>query len=361
MNGTRGELATRFLDKVAPGGVLESLAENLEETLAMIAATNQLNAEERNLLGTTLEKVTDRRELSSGEQFILEAIIIPDKRPVIDIINDDFTVLHPIWAHFSADAAFKANIQRALPSIGRVEVYGIPNLPYGGTGFVVGADLIMTNRHVAQIFAEGLGLTGLVFRPGVGSAVDFKRERSSEASQLFKVRGVRMIHPYWDIALLHIDRIADGHQPLVLSLETPDQLKDREVAVVGYPAFDPRNPADVQNKVFRGIYNVKRLQPGFLRGRRTVESFAHQVFAMEHDASTLGGNSGSAVLDVKSGTIVALHFAGIYLDANFTVPAAELARDQRVLEAGVNFVEKSVGDQQATVGWWRGMETPKDQ
>ena len=49
---------------------------------------------------------------------------------------------------------------------------------------------------------------------------------------------------------------------------------------------------------------------------------------MTHDASTLGGNSGSAVIDIDSGDIVALHFAGEYLKANYAVPMYELAISQ---------------------------------
>jgi endonuclease G len=51
---------------------------------------------------------------------------------------------------------------------------------------------------------------------------------------------------------------------------------------------------------------------------------------MIHDASTLGGNSGSAIIDVDTGDVVALHFAGEYLKANYAIPMYELARDARV-------------------------------
>ncbi len=58
---------------------------------------------------------------------------------------------------------------------------------------------------------------------------------------------------------------------------------------------------------------------------------------MTHDSSTLGGNSGSAIVDVQTGRIVGLHFAGAYLKANYAAPTHELARDPRVVGAGVNF------------------------
>jgi hypothetical protein len=41
-----------------------------------------------------------------------------------------------------------------------------------------------------------------------------------------------------------------------------------------------------------------------------------------HDCTTLGGNSGSVVLDVKTGEAVGLHFAGLYRESNRAVRAS---------------------------------------
>ena len=59
--------------------------------------------------------------------------------------------------------------------------------------------------------------------------------------------------------------------------------------------------------------------------------------AMTHDASTLGGNSGSAVIDVESGEVIALHFVGADLRANYAVPMYTPqveAKSQQAIEAG---------------------------
>ena len=72
----------------------------------------------------------------------------------------------------------------------------------------------------------------------------------------------------------------------MLSLRNPQDMIGEDIAVIGYPAFDPRNRVDVQNKVFDGVYKVKRLQPGQLRPRQRVESFGNRVFAAAHDSST---------------------------------------------------------------------------
>src|SRR5262249_26526971 len=93
---------------------------------------------------------------------------------------------------------------------------------------------------------------------------------------------------------------------------------------------------------------VKRFQPGRLMRYETVDSFHHPVEALLHDASTLGGNSGSAVVDVLTQQVVALHFAGTYLAANFSVPTWEFARDPRVVDAGVQFAPQPSSNQPRT-------------
>ena len=283
----------------------------------------------------TVDRLERDEPLSPEDSFIAEAIILPNERPVVDVVNGTYATPPAPFRQLGKKAA-RTRIQAALPAIGRVELPDHPSLPYGGTGFVVGHGLLMTNRHVAELFAKGLGREALSFIPGQSAAVDFLRERDRPDSLLFQVRSVAMVHPYWDMALLEVDGLASV-TPLSLSTAPPGDLRERDVVVVGYPALDPRNAVDVQNRIFDGVFNVKRLQPGKLRDVESIRSFGHAVEAVTHDSSTLGGNSGSAVVDVKTGEVVGLHFAGIYLEANYAVPSHELALDPRIVEAGVNF------------------------
>jgi endonuclease G, mitochondrial len=293
----------------------------------------------------TVARLERDEPLSAEDSFIAEAIILPNERPVVDVVNGTYDTPPAPFKHLGKKAA-RAKIQAALPAIGRVELPDHPSLPYGGTGFVVGDGLLMTNRHVAELFATGLGRELLSFIPGQSAAVDFLRERDRQDSLLFQIRRVAMVHPYWDMALMEVDGLA-SIDPLILSIAPPDDLRERDVVVVGYPALDPRNAVDVQNRIFAGVFNVKRLQPGRLREVESIRSFGHSVAAVTHDSSTLGGNSGSAVVDVKTGEVVGLHFAGVYLEANYAVPTHELALDRRVVEAGVNF-DGEVGGAAAT-------------
>ncbi|NWO81692.1 serine protease, partial [Escherichia coli] len=96
-------------------------------------------------------------------------------------------------------------------------------------------NLLMTNRHVAEIFASGLGVRQLGFRTGMRAAIDFLREQGRSDQEMLEVRSIRMIHPYWDMALLEVEGLAASHVPLKLSLQDVGDLDGRRVAVIGYP------------------------------------------------------------------------------------------------------------------------------
>lgn len=295
-------------------------------------------------------------EPTEAETAGLEAIIYADLRPAVDVREGRFSITHPLWKHLSDTPAVRERIEAAIPSIGRIELPGHPRIPYGGTGFVVGNGLVMTNRHVAALFASGLGDRNVGFVSGGRAGIDFLRERDQPPGPTFKVRRVVMIHPYWDMAILEVEGLPQK-SALQLSLSDARDLAGREIFVVGYPAFDPRNPSAVQQDLFRGEYGIKRLQPGELHSGKTTGSFGKMVAAATHDCSTLGGNSGSAVVDVDTGQVLALHFGGVYQEQNFCVPSFEMARDQRIVDAGVEFGGTPSGGPNGWSEWWTRADT----
>lgn len=347
---THLERLRKMLQQVTPGAMETS---GLEASSSRVQSYEGISDQHRDAAVEGLQRLNAVESLqndtiSADQQYALEAIILPKERPAILIINDTFSNPPSPWEHLGSEP-IKSRINKVIPLVGRVEVPKHPSVPYGGTGFVVGPNLLMTNRHVAEIFTSGLGTRTLLFR---SAAVDFKREILPSPPQLLTVKKVVMIHPYWDMALMEVEGLANSRAALPISTKSPDQLLNREVVVIGYPARDWRSNVDVQNEVFGGMFEVKRLQPGRIKETRRIDSFGNNVAAVTHDASTLGGNSGSAVIDLDSGEVVALHFAGLYLDANFSVPMYELARDSRVVQAGVNFR----GSVPATSDWvpaWR--------
>ena len=321
------EKLRKMLQQVAPTETLESPGMGLEST----GATD----EEVKLAEDGMSGLLNDKEISPKEEFALEAIVLKRNRPVINVVGNTFSEVPSPWQHLS-QSDNKANLTKAIPSIGRIELPGQSSIPFGGTGFVVGPNLIMTNRHVAEIFASGLGVRQLSFRSNLSAAIDFRREVVPTTPELISVKRIAMIHPFWDMALLEVEEPLD-RTPLTLSTRHPDELRETEIAIIGYPAKDSRNEIELQNQIFGGTFNVKRLQPGKVKTRRELPSFGNRVNTVTHDASTLGGNSGSAVVEIATGQVVGLHFAGLYLDANFAVPTFELARDPRVVDTGVNF------------------------
>ncbi len=329
-------LLVEMLRQVAPQGEVDALNFEPTEGTEVLPGDPSLEREFEDA-AEGLRTIAQGRALTDEQMFGLEAIVLPRHRPVVDIIADNYNSPPSPWTHLGSGDP-RTKLLAAIPSIGRVEVPGHPQLPYAGTAFVVGDDLLMTNRHVAEIFCNGLGVRNLAFRSGHRAGVDFAQEVIPREPVFLEVHRVVLIHPHWDMAVLRVSGLRPGHPALKLGVTPPDELAERDVAVIGYPAQDPRNDLSLQNQIFRGIFDVKRLQPGKLKSReRIVDSFGNNVHIVIHDASTLGGNSGSAIIDVGTGEVVGLHFGGRYLKANYAVPTFELARDRRVVDAGVNF------------------------
>jgi endonuclease G, mitochondrial len=345
---------SQMLAQIAPAGNPERIVRpSSSEQQATTLESAEISPDPSSL---ALQKIHEGRahEVTPAELYSLEAIVLPRNRPVVLVRGDSYDPLPDPWTSLNG-AAVKARLSTSLPLIGRVEIPGSSLVPYGGTAFVVGTGRLMTNRHVALLFAQGLG-TRIVYRSGA-AAVNFRQQVDSppdDRSRYLVVRGVEMIHPYWDAAILLVDGLPTDNA-LELSIRKPEDLIDRDIVAVGYPARDYRSDLDLQDQIFGGVFNVKRLQPGKVRQRSEVLSFENQVNAMTHDSSTLGGNSGSAIIDVESGQVIALHFAGEYLKANYAVPMYELARDARVAPK-LNF-DGSLAPSNDWEPAWRGVET----
>jgi pimeloyl-ACP methyl ester carboxylesterase len=318
---------------------IQQKAERLRGLIQQISgpAANTLRLEsgqERDSVGEALERVRLDRELRPQDVATLEAIVLPNQRPVIDVVADSFTPPMGPWE--ASLQEHRARLEAAIRVTGRVELVNHPSLPYGGTAFLIGPDLLLTSRHVAESFLAGVGTRDLNFYPGRSAFVDLRQEVLPSDPLTLKVVSGLLIHPYWDAALLRVTGVPAGREPLRLLASEPERLEGREVAVIGYPAFDssPGANQDLQMRMFGGKFERKRLQPGTMMAPRKVPSYGSWVEALAHNCSTLGGNSGSVVLDLQTGHVMGLHFAGQYLIANYAVPAWALAADRRVTDLG---------------------------
>ncbi|GAA6619652.1 trypsin-like serine peptidase [Scytonema sp. NUACC26] len=263
---------------------------------------------------------------------LAEAIILTIGRPAILIKNNTFEVdVSDEWAK-RLEAA-RANVEKAIRSVGRIEVTNHPRgLSYLGTGWLVAPDVIVTNRHIAEAFARKQDGSFVIKRNSttgmnIGVNIDFREEFQVNAQEHFEVLEVLYIEEDLDdkpdIAFLKVSTKALVRGAVVNLSSTPIPLTntlvqdESEVAAIGYPAEDSRRnplPDPDMNKIFGDIYDVKRLQPGQIKSVRPD--------LITHDCSTLGGNSGSVVIDLQSGSAVGLHFGGKFMVENYAVPAA---------------------------------------
>ncbi len=183
MNTNNSHRLKKYVELISTKhGGLEGLRDVIEREIKGQIQSGLESAKGANPVKTAceaLESLERNREPTIAQVQNLEAIIDAELRPVIDVIGGKYNSMHPLWTELSSDVAICNRLEACMESIGRIELPGHPRLPYGGTGFVIGEGLVMTNRHVAEIFGHGLGTHSLVFKPEAKAAVDFIHEKGT--------------------------------------------------------------------------------------------------------------------------------------------------------------------------------------
>jgi V8-like Glu-specific endopeptidase len=275
--------------------------------------------------------VTIMKEGRGGQPIdkVWEAIILRFGRPAYFVQNSSFKTENTPSTSIKVNNVVnqaKTIIDTAIPSVGRINLRK-HRQSWCGTGWVVAKNVLVTNRHVASVFAQRMG-EGFVFIGQAKASLDTLQEHNSlKEEKIYRLRKILWIAPpdiNYDVAFLSIDKESsdDDRQPDVIKLMdkvTFDAISIQHwITVVGYPAWSPYNDSTDQQRIFDGVYGVKRMQPGQIRAKRDDG-------IVNHDATTLGGNSGSVVLDLTSGKAMALHFGGIEHETNSSIAAPIIA------------------------------------
>jgi phosphatidylserine/phosphatidylglycerophosphate/cardiolipin synthase-like enzyme len=267
-------------------------------------------------------------------EAVLETIV-REERPVLFVKDDWIDTEHVEAIGQEAEDLIKdldakrAIMQPLMSLIGRIDVAGFPGNDFLGTGWFVDTEIVVTNRHVAELIARWDGrkfafVRGVGGRP-VTSSVSTLHEFDdlvTNQNRIFAVDEVLYIEPAGgpDIAFLKVQRRTDGTRPDHIDIAAADVGANVPIFTVGYPARAPRSVIPDQalmKKLYLDRYDVKRAAPGF--------TMSPGEGATRHDCTTLGGASGSPVLDLATGKAVGLHFAGLYQETNYAVRASLLS------------------------------------
>ncbi|MDC0721294.1 trypsin-like serine peptidase [Nannocystis bainbridge] len=223
---------------------------------------------------------------------------IDGDNPSIPIVGGSFALpLSGKWPPVLTTA--RSCIGPAIACVGRFELAGNPAYENLGTAWLVRPDVIATAGHMGHYFGE------LQARGRTELYVDFLAEKGSTQSREFKVTQLLDISDALHVAFLKID-VAQGPAvpPTGLVRFASAVREDQTVCLIGYPAEKTAfYPKDLITRIFGETFDIKRVAPG-----RLLKVADNELW---HDCSTLGGSSGSLMVDAGTGEVVGLHYGGI--------------------------------------------------
>jgi hypothetical protein len=273
----------------------------------------------------------------------LEVIVREDgSRPAFQIVNGRPRPGADLENRWYQRLAASDHVAKAVAAVGRINDPGRPGPGYHGTGFLVTPDLVVTNRHVAQAIAplvSGDGIRNGVLPVREGVFFDHGHEWGGVESMCRRpileivFAGPRVIdgktpldHTRLDLAVLRLGPLLDQTgprvEPVAIAIDPFVTDRHEEVVVVGYPA---RPSEGVRNQmalvlqnadkaltlIYGNRFGYKRAAPGEIVRSPGESPEDQSAWRVDHDASTLGGNSGSCVIDFEfAPCVTALHYGG---------------------------------------------------
>jgi hypothetical protein len=297
-----------------------------------------------------------RFDLFGATMDARQSVSPAERPPALRVNHNKFEIADGEWAALLNASAVRSRIAPNLLAVGRIHQDRVTL----GTAFLVSNDVVLTNRHVAESFTTNIDGVRKI-RAGWEPAIDFlahlpppedaaagpahdhaedghaTAEKTTEhganghkptghaafhtgASACFRIDSVLYVDDEIDLALLRVEfepesgteRLSEQPsgwsrpKPVTLALTAPDAAR-QPVYVIGCPDNDDTATPNELSTVFQDTFDVKRLQPGYL----TAILMAHDDrVEIDHDCSTLRGNSGSCVVSLETHQVIGLHVRG---------------------------------------------------
>ena len=203
-------------------------------------------------------------------------------------------------------------------------------MPWGGTGWLVDPNVVITNRHVAEIVAESDGRGGFRFRisrRACHSARGWTSARSTSSTVHRRTSSCRACAT---------SRAPISRTSRLLEIEVDGELPDRRCSV-GRPLHERAEDRHHRLSRVRQPERPRGRGPLLRRHLRRQAARTGRGHPARRAASTSScttrrpsvATPGSVVLDLTTGQAVGLHFAGSYLVGNYAVTAGKSRRASR--------------------------------
>ena len=291
--------------------------------------------------------------LSNAQTQALHAFVHLLARPALRVVDGAVPAIPQSWDRLKTA---HDSVIRRIRGVGRIDTSERRHL---GTGWFVAEKLLLTNRHVAgglcgldphgdpawldKLPAAVVTANALWDKDPSQRAVWDPAEAPSAASTATgTITKIRKCHRLLDMALLEVTGVANS-KDLVLRMHAspPAAIEGHEVYLAGYPGVTPPHGVSPQVAalLFRDATSsgLKRVSPGQMVALVEDLPIAADKPRGSHDGSTLGGSSGSPVIDFDNHRVVALHYKGYYGDANFAVPLWLVKDDPFFTDNGIAF------------------------
>jgi Trypsin-like peptidase domain len=268
----------------------------------------------------------DEKEfVKSSPAYTLEAIVHTDgTRPSFFIRNGtvDLKSSSQGTSWESDLAASKGELDTIFPRIGRIDDPE-QDQKFCGTGFLVHKNYMITNRHVLQLIAsrDPDGKWNFNNKIFVDFTHEFRSKTKPVKRQLLNVtfagpdpipsRG-DIDHRKLDLALIELEPATATNTPagdIFFDISNDWAQPDKNIYLIGYPGSPERgvDSLTILEKLFQSEFGYKRLAPGMVV--KNADGLPDSTFS--HDATTLGGNSGSLVIiPGREKNSVGLHYGG---------------------------------------------------
>ena len=233
----------------------------------------------------------------------------------------------------SAQAYMDPEIQAVYRAVGRVGGSSIDgdkdHQKSFGTACLITPNHVMTNRHVSDqelYFGDGyddMWTMKELLMYGGGWGIEFMALEDSDESIFVECDySEPIILDGLDIAIFRLKEEVSNFAPIQLSPIDDEEFSETEsVIVIGYPDHWYRSEFDNTFNAFEDdpLLAVKRSSHGpLIHDEDLPEVYTHDVSGtlpvIYHRATTLGGNSGSPVLDAVSNQVIGIHFQAIDAD-----------------------------------------------